>query len=155
MKLNILFYIWYYTSITQWESALYISDLSQPSFQRHRLERHVVWAIIRFYPAFLAHEAHLSHLSLKLPFPRSINSHFHNETKNKSLWKWVQFICTGMKNHFHINGFALSLALRQRLGSTRKWRRDSITLLGIWSSLYTLLNETMTNMQGSYSTMCN
>ena len=26
-----------------------------------------------------------------------------------------------MKNHFHINGFALSLALKVRLFGTRKW----------------------------------
>ena len=26
-----------------------------------------------------------------------------------------------IKTHFHINGFALSLALKQRLGGTRKW----------------------------------
>ena len=26
-----------------------------------------------------------------------------------------------MKNRFHINGFALSLALKQRLEATRKW----------------------------------
>ena len=29
----------------------------------------------------------------------------------------MSFICMGMKNHFHINGFALSLALKQRLGA--------------------------------------
>ena len=25
------------------------------------------------------------------------------------------------KNHFHINGFALGFALKQRLGAIRKW----------------------------------
>ena len=31
-----------------------------------------------------------------------------------------EFICMRIKNHFHINGFALSLALKQKLGATRK-----------------------------------
>ena len=26
-----------------------------------------------------------------------------------------------MKSHFHVNGIALSLALKQRLGAARKW----------------------------------
>ena len=33
------------------------------------------------------------------------------------LWKWVLFAW----NYFHINGLALSLALKQRLGATWKW----------------------------------
>ena len=37
-----------------------------------------------------------------------------------SLFK-MSFICIRIKKHFHINGFALSLALKQRLGATRKW----------------------------------
>ena len=37
-----------------------------------------------------------------------------------SLFK-MNFICIRIKKHFHINGFALSLALKQRLGATRKW----------------------------------
>ena len=33
-----------------------------------------------------------------------------------------EFICIRVKrNHFRINGFALSLALKQRLGATWKW----------------------------------
>ena len=31
------------------------------------------------------------------------------------------FICTRIKNHFHINGFTLSLALKQRLWATHEW----------------------------------
>ena len=34
------------------------------------------------------------------------------------LWKWVLIAW----NYFHINGLALSLALKQRLGATQKWR---------------------------------
>ena len=33
----------------------------------------------------------------------------------------ISFICMRINNHFHINGFALSLALKQKLGPTRKW----------------------------------
>ena len=54
------------------------------------------------------------------PFPRSKNSHFQNQTKCKTLlWKWV-FFSMSIKKHFQINGFALSLALKQRLEATRK-----------------------------------
>ena len=31
-----------------------------------------------------------------------------------------EFICMRIKNHFHINGFALSLALKQKLGGNSK-----------------------------------
>ena len=33
----------------------------------------------------------------------------------------MSFICRRIKNHFHVNGFAFSLALKQRLWATRKW----------------------------------
>ena len=36
------------------------------------------------------------------------------------LWKWVLFV-SGMKNHFHIKGWALNLVLIQRTEGTRKW----------------------------------
>ena len=32
----------------------------------------------------------------------------------------MSFIPMRLKNHFHVNGYALSLALKQRLGETRK-----------------------------------
>ena len=44
-----------------------------------------------------------------------------------SLFK-MSFICIRIKKHFHINGFALSLALKQRLGATRKWPVDILFL---------------------------
>ena len=34
------------------------------------------------------------------------------------------------KNHFHINGFALSLALNQRLEATGKWPIEHFTATG-------------------------
>ena len=47
----------------------------------------------------------------------SKNSHFQNVAKCKTFVLKMSFICMGMKNHFHINGFAVSLALKQRLGA--------------------------------------
>ena len=32
-----------------------------------------------------------------------------------------EFHLRGNKNHFHINGFALSLALKQKIGETLRW----------------------------------
>ena len=55
------------------------------------------------------------------PFPSSKNSHFRNEAKFKTFLVKMKFICMRIKNYFHINGFTLSLALKQRLESTWKW----------------------------------
>ena len=54
-------------------------------------------------------------------FPSSKNSHFRNEAKFKTFLVKIKFICMRIKNHFHINGFTLSLTLKQRLESTWKW----------------------------------
>ena len=55
------------------------------------------------------------------PFPSSKNSHFQNEAKCETFVVKMSFICIIIKNHFHINGFALSLALKVRFFGTRKW----------------------------------
>ena len=57
-------------------------------------------------------------------FLSSKNSHFENECEN-------EFYLHDNKNHFHNNGFARSLALKQRLGTTRKWpiHTDALVLL--------------------------
>ena len=54
------------------------------------------------------------------PFLSSKNSHFQNEAKCETFVVKMSFICI-IKNHFHINGFALSLALKVRFFGTRKW----------------------------------
>ena len=36
-------------------------------------------------------------------------------------WKWVLFAWEYKKNNFHINSFAVSLGLKQRLVATRNW----------------------------------
>ena len=55
------------------------------------------------------------------PFPSSKKSHFQNEAKCETFVVKMSFICMIIKNHFHINGFALSLTLKVRLFGTRKW----------------------------------
>ena len=55
------------------------------------------------------------------PFPSSKTSHFQNEAKCETFVVKMSFICIIIKNHFHINGFALSLALKVRFFGTRKW----------------------------------
>ena len=49
----------------------------------------------------------------------------------------MSFIFMRKKNHFHINGFRCSLALKQRLGETRKWLTTVavINLVKIFSRL--------------------
>ena len=49
-------------------------------------------------------------------FVSSKNSHFQTEAKFKTFLAIVSFICMRIKLHFHINGFAPSFALKQRLG---------------------------------------
>ena len=51
----------------------------------------------------------------------SKNPRFQNEAKCTTFVVNMRFICMRIKNHFHINGFALSLALKQRLEATWKW----------------------------------
>ena len=46
---------------------------------------------------------------------------FQNEAKSNTFLVKISFICVRIKNHFHINGLAPNLALKQRLGATRKW----------------------------------
>ena len=53
-------------------------------------------------------------------FPCSKNSHFQNEVKSKTFVVKMSFLCLRMKNNFHIYGFLLSLALKQRLEATRE-----------------------------------
>ena len=42
----------------------------------------------------------------------------------------MSLICMRIKNHFHVNGFVLSLALNQRLEATRKWPIEHFTVTG-------------------------
>ena len=69
---------------------------------------------------FLLQEA-IAKIAANTPFLRSKNSHFQNEAKCKTFLVKMKFICTRLKSIFISIGFALSLALKQRLGATRKW----------------------------------
>ena len=73
------------------------------------------------------------------PFLSSRNSHFQHEAKCKTFVVKMSFICMTIKNRVHINSttsfpgrgenlgtrlinsVTLSLALKQRLGTNRKW----------------------------------
>ena len=55
------------------------------------------------------------------PFPSSTNSHFQSEAKCQTFPAKMSFIWIRLKNYFHLNRLALSLALKQRLGATQKW----------------------------------
>ena len=48
------------------------------------------------------------------PFPSSKKSHFQNDAKCETFVVKMSFICIIIENHFHINGFALSLVLKVR-----------------------------------------
>ena len=48
------------------------------------------------------------------PFTSSKKSHFQNEAKCETFVVKMSFICILIKNHFHVNGFALTLALKVR-----------------------------------------
>ena len=67
------------------------------------------------------------------PFPSSKKSHSQNEAKCETFVVKMSFICIIIKNHFHINSFALSLALKVRFFGTRKWP--------IFSSLQSITKE--------------
>ena len=51
------------------------------------------------------------------PLPSSKKPHFQNEAKCTT---FLVKICMRVKNHLHINGWALNLVLMQRPGGTRK-----------------------------------
>ena len=54
------------------------------------------------------------------PFPSSRSSHFQNKANCKTFLVKMSFICKRTKNHFHINGFALCIVLKQGLWATWK-----------------------------------
>ena len=55
-----------------------------------------------------------------MPLPSSKNSHFQNEARCSTFLVEMSFICTRMKNDFHIKGRAPTLVLKQRPERTRK-----------------------------------
>ena len=65
------------------------------------------------------------------PFPSSKESHFQNEAKCETFVVKMRNICIIIENHFHIYGFALSLALKVRFFGTRKWPIALTVLLSL------------------------
>ena len=69
------------------------------------------------------------HFSLSYrPFPSCKKSYFQNEAKCETFVVKMSFICIIIENHFHINGFALSLVLKVRFFGTRKWPIEFVVL---------------------------
>ena len=68
-----------------------------------------------------SHDALRRNIVSNRPFPSSKKSHSQNEAKCETFVVKMSFICIIIKNHFHINSFALSLALKVRFFGTRKW----------------------------------
>ena len=57
------------------------------------------------------------------PFSSSKKPHFQNEVKWETFLVKMSFTCMRITNHFHINGFAITLALKQTIAfeAIRKW----------------------------------
>ena len=59
-------------------------------------------------------------VKMNRPLPSSKNPHFQKEATCTTFLVKMSFICMRMRNHFHIEGWALHLALIQRPGGTPK-----------------------------------
>ena len=55
------------------------------------------------------------------PFPSFKNSHFQNKANCKTFLVKMSLIRVTIKNHFHTDDVALSLAMKERFGVTWKW----------------------------------
>ena len=55
------------------------------------------------------------------PFPSFKNSHFQNKANCKTVLVKMSLIRVTIKNHFHTDDFALSLAMKERFGVTWRW----------------------------------
>ena len=82
------------------------------------------------------------------PSPSCKNPHFLNDGKCKAFLVIMISFCMRIKNGLHINGFALSLALKQRLEATRKWPN-----IAYWFSLSELDSESNISCGATYSQM--
>ena len=86
-------------------------------------------------------------------FLSSKNSYFQNKTNCKISPLKMSFICMGIEIYFHINGFALSLALKLRLEATWKWpivmHSKNCSYACRLAGLMTLLNSISTSLGSS------
>ena len=82
-----------------------------------------------YWENVLKHSMLISHAGIQIwigCFRVSKSFHFQNEVMCTTFLLKMCFICMRVKNHFHVNGFALSLALKQRLEATwnTRYRND-------------------------------
>ena len=66
----------------------------------------------------------------------------------------MSFICIIIKNHFHINGFPLSLALKVRFFETRKWPITSWIIERLPVFLLSMITWTTFNVRIPRSPLC-
>ena len=64
------------------------------------------------------------------------NPPLQSEAKCKPIFVKICFTGRKIKGYFHINGFAPSLALRQRLGITGKWPIGFVCFIRIYSDMW-------------------
>ena len=62
------------------------------------------------------------------PFPRCLQPLFPSEVKCEIFHLKTSFHSVANKTHFHIKGFALDLALKQRQNATRKWPIENCSI---------------------------
>ena len=72
-----------------------------------------------FYASFLTDKR--SRRWRNRPFTSSKICRFQNGAEWKTFLVKLSFICMRIESHFYIDDFVLSLALKQRIGTTRKW----------------------------------
>ena len=97
-----------------WSEWMAIS-LQQPTMQAFSW---VTW--VPEFPRVVVHVSKGAAFYNRL-FASSKNFHFQNEAKCKTFLVKRTFIFMTIESHFYINGFALSLAFKERLRATRKW----------------------------------
>ena len=93
---------------------------TKPAVQKAKTsnpEIELLMALLTILPTKRGVISKLTHVQI----PSSKKSHFQNEAKCEAFVVKMSFICIIIKNHFHINGFALSLVLKVRFFGTRKW----------------------------------
>lgn len=64
------------------------------------------------------------------------NLPLQSEAKCKTIFVKISFTGRKIKGYFHINGFAPSLALRQRLGITGKWPIGFVCFIRTYSDMW-------------------
>ena len=103
-----------------------------PLWQPFSLANFEPWCSFDHHQVSAHQQEHKAEGALKRPFLSSLVPLFQNESncetfhlKMSPACRFIQFHAN--QSHFHKNGFALRLALKQRHKGTRKWPNSSIT----------------------------